>query len=346
MPPTARPNSNPGLPKRRPSRSAIGRAPMATMSRRIPPTPVAAPWKGSTAEGWLWLSTLNATASPSPRSTTPAFSPGPWSTRDPAEGSRRSSRAECLYAQCSDQRSEKTASSKWFGSRPSSSQILSSSPSVRPSARWRGCSTIVVREAILVASPDGSRAGAILAARLDGVRGYVPLLFLLGTIWGASFLFIEVADRALEPTTLMGARLLVAAAVLVPVFVVSRGGRSALAELGRVARPGMVAGVVAAALPFTLIAWGQKHIDSGTAAIANASMPIVVVLLALRVRKSESARGSRLVGVGVLAGANPPGGWWGVAGTMAVVAAAFFYAAGALYAQHHIEAVPVLVFST
>ena len=30
-----------------------GRAPMATMSRRIPPTPVAAPWNGSTAEGWL-----------------------------------------------------------------------------------------------------------------------------------------------------------------------------------------------------------------------------------------------------------------------------------------------------
>ena len=82
-------------------------------------------------------------------------------------------------------------------------------------------------------------------------------------------------------------------------------------------------------------------------------MPIFVVLLALRVRKSESARGSRLagvllgfVGVGVLAGANPPGGWWGVAGTMAVVVAAFCYAAGALYAQHHIEAVPVLVFST
>ena len=53
------------------------------MSRRIPPTPVAAPWNGSTAEGWLWLSTLNATARPSPRSSTPAFSPGPWSTRSP-----------------------------------------------------------------------------------------------------------------------------------------------------------------------------------------------------------------------------------------------------------------------
>ena len=76
-----------GSPKRSPSSSATGRAPMATMSRRIPPTPVAAPWNGSTADGWLWLSTLNATASPSPRSTTPAFSPGPWSTRGESSGS-------------------------------------------------------------------------------------------------------------------------------------------------------------------------------------------------------------------------------------------------------------------
>src|SRR6185295_7034224 len=74
-----------------------GRAAIAMMSRRIPPTPVAAPWNGSTAEGWLWLSTLKQTASPSPRSRTPAFSPGPCKTRLPVEGSRFSRRAECLY---------------------------------------------------------------------------------------------------------------------------------------------------------------------------------------------------------------------------------------------------------
>ena len=45
---------------------AIGRAPIVKMSRRMPPTPVAAPWYGSTALGWLCDSILNATASPSP----------------------------------------------------------------------------------------------------------------------------------------------------------------------------------------------------------------------------------------------------------------------------------------
>src|SRR5881227_1852459 len=80
------------------------------MSRRIPPTPVAAPWKGSTALGWLCDSTLNAHASPPPTSTAPAFSPGPTTTCGPLMGSVRSSFFECLYAQCSLHRSEYIAS--------------------------------------------------------------------------------------------------------------------------------------------------------------------------------------------------------------------------------------------
>ncbi len=76
-------------PNRRGSRRATGRAPIERTSRTIPPTPVAAPWKGSTAEGWLWLSILKTQASPSPMSTAPAFSPGPTSTRSPSVGSRR-----------------------------------------------------------------------------------------------------------------------------------------------------------------------------------------------------------------------------------------------------------------
>ena len=64
-------------PKRSGSISAIGRAPIEKMSRRMPPTPVAAPWYGSMADGWLWLSMRMAAAMPSPTSTTPAPSPGP-----------------------------------------------------------------------------------------------------------------------------------------------------------------------------------------------------------------------------------------------------------------------------
>jgi drug/metabolite transporter (DMT)-like permease len=76
------------------------------------------------------------------------------------------------------------------------------------------------------------------------------------------------------------------------------------------------------------------------AAIGNASMPIFVALLALRFRKSERATGSKavgvvlgLIGVGVLAGVNPEGGWAGVAGTLAVIVASISYAVSTLYIQ-------------
>ena len=64
----------------------------------MPPTPVAAPWNGSTADGWLWLSTLSATASPSPTSITPAFSPGPCSTRSPDVGKPAQQQPRVLVA--------------------------------------------------------------------------------------------------------------------------------------------------------------------------------------------------------------------------------------------------------
>ena len=112
-----------GSPKRSASRTAIGRAPMVKMSRRIPPTPVAAPWYGSTADGWLWLSILKATASPSPMRTTPALSPGPAIMPLPRVGRVLRSGLELLYEQCSLHITLNMASSTWLGSRPSFSRI-------------------------------------------------------------------------------------------------------------------------------------------------------------------------------------------------------------------------------
>jgi drug/metabolite transporter (DMT)-like permease len=175
-------------------------------------------------------------------------------------------------------------------------------------------------------------------------RRYVPLLLLLTGLWGSSFLFIEIALEEVEPTVLMALRLLAAALVLVPFLALRAGTRTAFDQLRAGWRPLLILGAINAAIPFTLIAWGQKHIDSGIAAIANASVPIFVALLAIRYRPSEKVTGSRalgilagLVGVAVLAGANPDGGWWAAAGTLAVVTAAFLYGVGALYAQTHVE---------
>jgi drug/metabolite transporter (DMT)-like permease len=183
-------------------------------------------------------------------------------------------------------------------------------------------------------------------------RSYVIYIGLLAAFWGASYMFIKVADRAFEPATMIMLRLVIAAGLLLAVLVAQRGRRQTVVEMRRLGWEGFALGVVNAAIPFTLIAWGEKHIDSGVAAIANASMPIFVVLLAIRWKPSETVRGLRLVGfvvglvgVGVLAGVHPKGGWWGVAGTMAVVVASVAYAVGSLWGQRLVERTSGLVLA-
>ena len=82
-------------------------------------------------------------------------------------------------------------------------------------------------------------------------------------------------------------------------------------------------------------------------------MPIFVVLLALRFRRSETVVGVRLVGlvigrvgVAVVVGVHPGGGWWAVAGALAVVVASISYAVGTLYSQHLVSETAALVLAT
>jgi len=118
----------------------------------------------------------------------------------------------------------------------------------------------------------------------------------------------------------------ISATLVFAVLATQRGLGPAIDGMRRLGWQGFGLGVVNGAIPFTLIAWGEKHIDSGVAAIANATVPIFVVLLAVRFQPSERVAGVRLggfllglVGVGVLAGIHPRGGWWGAAGTLAVL---------------------------
>src|SRR5215813_15183787 len=113
-------------------------------------------------------------------------------------------------------------------------------------------------------------------------RSYVIYIVLLAAFWGASYMFIKVANRAFEPATMMMLRLLLASLIIVAVLAVQRGWHKTVAEMRALGWEGFALGVVNGAIPFTLIAWGEKHIDSGVAAIANATVPIFVVLLALR----------------------------------------------------------------
>jgi drug/metabolite transporter (DMT)-like permease len=180
-------------------------------------------------------------------------------------------------------------------------------------------------------------------------RSYPALVLSLSLLWGSSYLFIKIAGRELEPATMMLIRVAVAGAALA-VFL---GAQGQLGELRRAPLGAYVLGLFNSAIPFTLIAWGERHIDSGLAAVANASVPIFAALLAVRWRPSERPRGIRAAGVGlglggvvVLTGAAPGGGWLGVAGVLAVSLASLSYGVSALYGQHLVADVRGPVLST
>lgn len=184
-------------------------------------------------------------------------------------------------------------------------------------------------------------------------RRYLPLLLLLALIWGSSFMFIEIALDDLSPAATMTGRLLFASAALGALLVARRGFREAVRCVRDFGRAGLVLGVISTALPFWLIAWGQTRIDSGIAAIGNASMPIFVALLAMRFAQHERVTGLRafglvlgILGVGVLVGVDPAGGWAGAVGTLAVILASISYAAGSLYSQFKLGDSSGLLVST
>src|SRR5207253_4674420 len=94
-------------------------------------------------EGWLWLSILKTTASPSPMSMTPAFSPGPQITRSPLVGRVRSQTFDDLYEQCSLHIAAMMPVSVRFGVRPRIAQARSNSSPLRPSSAASSAVTLL-----------------------------------------------------------------------------------------------------------------------------------------------------------------------------------------------------------
>jgi drug/metabolite transporter (DMT)-like permease len=179
------------------------------------------------------------------------------------------------------------------------------------------------------------------------VRSYWPLLVSLASIWGASYLFIKVAVEDLPPAAMTDIRLFVAGVVLAGYLGATIGVRASFAELRAAWWPCLFLGLVNAALPMSLVAWGETHIDSSIAAIAQSSVPIFVVLLSLRFLPHEPFGAARVTGllvgisgVALVTGVHPRGGWLAVAGTLAVVASSAAYAVGGVYGQLQVHGTP------
>ena len=172
------------------------------------------------------------------------------------------------------------------------------------------------------------------------MRSYWPSLLLLAGIWGGSYLFIKVAVEDIPPAAMTEIRVLVAGILLAGYLALRMGAQRSVHELRAAWKPCLVLGTINAALPMGLVAWGETRIDSNIAAIAQASVPIFVVLLSLRFLPHEPLGAARiaglvvgLVGVGLITGVHPDGGAWAAVGTLAVVLSSISYASGGVYGQ-------------
>jgi drug/metabolite transporter (DMT)-like permease len=178
-------------------------------------------------------------------------------------------------------------------------------------------------------------------------RRHLAMLFGLAALWGASFMFIKIGDRELQPITLVGFRMALGALTLVPIVLLTVGARQTVRELRGAAGPLVVTGLLNSAIPIFAISWAETRLDSGLTAIIQASAPLFTALLALRFSQDQRVGGSRLAGlvvgfagVALLVGGRPSGQ---IVAALAVVFSALCYAAAGLYAGKRLRGVSPLV---
>ena len=174
------------------------------------------------------------------------------------------------------------------------------------------------------------------------------LIIFLSIIWGASFFFVEIAVEKMTPLTIVLYRVGFAAFLLLA--FVRLTGRKMPKTIG-IWGAFLALGALNNAIPFTLITWGQSHIDSSLASILNATAPVFSVILAHFLTKDEPLTKNRLAGVlfgwggvALLIGIDAlNGAGMKMAGQLAVLGAALFYAFAAIFARRFKDIDPVVV---
>jgi drug/metabolite transporter (DMT)-like permease len=180
-----------------------------------------------------------------------------------------------------------------------------------------------------------------------GIREW-GLILILSAIWGGSFFFVGVAVKEMTPLTIVLCRVGLASMILLAVLRLT--GKRLPASPG-IWRAFFVIGALNNLIPFSLIVWGQTHIDSSLAAILNATTPIFSVVLAHLLTGEERLTAGRIIGViigwigvAVLIGIESLGGFGvKVLGQLAVVGASLSYACAAIYGRRFKAMDPVVV---
>lgn len=176
----------------------------------------------------------------------------------------------------------------------------------------------------------------------------ILLLLLLGVLWGMPYALTKIALPTIPPVTMVAARVALAAGALWIVVLVNG---SALPRRFDIVARLFIQGLIGCAIPYTLIAAGQKTVDSALASILNATGPLFVCLIGLLFAKRETPTAARLFGVAVgLGGVVAITGAGAIAGLgkatlgqSAILAATLSSAFAAIHARRFVALAPELV---
>ena len=122
------------------------------------------------------------------------------------------------------------------------------------------------------------------------------LLLLLGVLWGIPYALTKISLTTIPPITIVAARVSIAAIVL---WLIVFSLRSKLPTRWDLFPRLFVQGWIGCILPYTLIAFGQRSVDSALAAILNSTTPLFVCLISLLWTRHETLSFGRLFGVSV-----------------------------------------------
>lgn len=105
------------------------------------------------------------------------------------------------------------------------------------------------------------------------------MIFVLGLVWGGSFLFVELALEGITPFWLAATRILLAGAVTTAIWQ-ARGGVLFQSEARTSWALLLLVGAMSTALPFMLLSWGQQYVTAGFAGVSMAAVALLVLPLA------------------------------------------------------------------
>src|SRR6201986_2528318 len=92
------------------------------------------------------------------------------------------------------------------------------------------------------------------------------LLLVLAGLWGASYSLIKVGVETIPPVTLIAGRTLIAAALL---LVIVRWRDLSFPRDRVTWQRFLIQACLNSAIPFTLIAWGERQVNAGLATVLN-----------------------------------------------------------------------------